>query len=433
MITRRTKVQLLIFLAITLAGVSFVGARYARLDRAVRDTSYEVTAHFAESGGIFAGAEVTYRGVGVGTVDRMELTEDGVDVVMAIENKWDSIPEDSIASVGNRSAVGEQFVDLQPVVDDGPSLQEGSQIERADTRTPIATETLLSNLATTVDSVDQDALRTTVSELGKAFEGTGDDLQTIIDTGNDFIEAADANFDITTKLIEDSNVVLNTQIDSGTDLRTFAEQLELFSSTIASPETDGDIRELIDDGPMAVNGLKNLIEDNRIELGSLLNNLVTVNKIFVKHIDGFNQVLVIYPYIVEGGFTVVSKSPGTGKYDAHFGLIISDTAPCTNGYGGTVKRPPQDRFTDPGMNVDARCTDPPTVSNPRGAQNLPPRAATGYTRPDAFYDPSTGKVTYPDVSDPTPTAPWEDAGTVAPRSLGKESWKWLYLQPMTGQ
>ena len=44
----------------------------------------------------------------------------------------------------------------------------------------------------------------------------------------------------------------------------------------------------------------------------------------MRHLDGIEQLLVIYPYVVEGGFTVVSKSPDTGLYDAHFGLIITD-------------------------------------------------------------------------------------------------------------
>lgn len=429
MITRRTKVQLLVFVIITLVGVSFVGARYAKLDEAVRDTNYEVVAHFEESGGIFAGAEVTYRGVGIGSVDRMELTEEGVDVVLAIDNEWDDIPSDAVAAVGNRSAVGEQFVDLQPKVDDGPFLEQGSEIPVADTRTPIATETLLTDLSTTVSSVDQDALRVTVDELGKAFEGTGDDLQSIIDTGNSFIEAADANFDITTKLIEDANVVLDTQIDSGSDLRTFADQLSLFSGTLA--DADPDLRRLIDEGSGGVNQLRGLIEDNRIELGSLLNNLVTTGEVVTQHVDGINQVLTLYPYIVEAGVTVVARSPETGKFDAHFGLILATTRPCTQGYEGTDKRPPQDRFTNAPMNTDARCTAPPNV-NPRGAQNLPPRVGT-FGRADAFFDPETGEVTYTDPADTDPVAPWASGGTVAPRSLGKESWKWLYLEPMTGQ
>lgn len=86
MITQRTKVQLMIFALITMVGVAFVGARYARLDRLIFDDSYRVVAHFEESGGIFAGAEVSYRGVTVGQVGKMVLTDEGVDVLLDIDN-----------------------------------------------------------------------------------------------------------------------------------------------------------------------------------------------------------------------------------------------------------------------------------------------------------------------------------------------------------
>ena len=177
MITRRTKIQLLVFVVITLVGCSFVGARYAKLDRLFYDSAYTVTAHFGSSGGIFAGAEVTYRGVQIGKVDRLVLTEEGVDVELAIDNQHDSIPAATLALVGNKSAVGEQYVELQPKSNDEPYLADGSEIAMADTRTPIQVEQLLSNLATTVGSVDRKALKTTVTELGAAFAGTGEELQ----------------------------------------------------------------------------------------------------------------------------------------------------------------------------------------------------------------------------------------------------------------
>lgn len=174
--------------------------------------------------------------------------------------------------------------------------------------------------------------------------------------------------------------------------------------------------------------LRGFIEDNRVDLADLLNNLVTTGEIVVKNLAGIQQVLVIYPYIVEGGFSVVSKDKDTGLYDAHFGLIITTKAICTKGYEGTVKRSPSDGSNAP-MNEDARCKEPPSVTNARGAQNLP-RAAADYDAPVvASYDQETGELTWGDAVDPTLSSP----GTVAPRSLGKESWKWLYLQPMTGQ
>jgi phospholipid/cholesterol/gamma-HCH transport system substrate-binding protein len=422
-ITRRTKVQLMIFVLITLIGVSFVGARYARLDRLLFDDSYAVTAHFADSGGIFAGGEVTYRGVRVGQVERLELTDDGVDVVMDIDKGYDTIPADTLAVVGNRSAVGEQYVELQPQVDAQPYLADGDDIAQEDTRTPIQTQQLLGDISDTVESVDKDALSTTVSELGDAFGGTGQDLQRIIDSGNSFIAEANANFDTTTALIRDSNTVLHGQLDSARAIRSFARDLQLFTGTLAG--SDQALREVIDNGSATATQLRTFLEENDVDLGELISELVTTGEVVVKNIHGVEQILAVYPYVVEGGFTVVSKSPETGLYDAHFGMVLTQDPPvCHDGYQSTNIRPPQDGSNAP-MNMDAHCAEPPSQSNPRGAQNAP-RAAAAYRAPVASYDPTTDRLTWGSQVPDGLTSP----GTPAPRTLGEESWKWLFLQPL---
>ncbi len=426
MIERRTKLQLLVFVIITLVGVSFVGARYARLDRLVVDDSYTVVAHFADSGGIFAGGEVTYRGVRVGEVSTMQLTDDGVDLHLSIDKSFDAIPADAVALVGNRSAVGEQYVELQPQTDAEPFLGEDSEIQVENTRTPIQTQTLLTNLSNTVESVDKDALRTTVTELGAAFAGTGEDLQQIIDTGNAFIQDANANFDTTRALIRDGNTVLRGQIASDSAIRSFAQDLSLFSGTLA--DSDQDLRGVIDSGSLAANELRRFLEDNEVDLAELINNLVTTGEVVVKHLDGIEQVLVVYPYVVEGGFTVVSKSPDTGLYDAHFGLITTENPPvCTRGYESTNRRNPTTERGNAPMNFQAHCAEPASESNARGSAHAPQRAAADYDAPvAATYDPTTGKLRWGSRIPDGLTSP----GTVAPSTLGEESWKWLFLQPL---
>lgn len=425
MITRRTKLQLLVFAIITLVGVSFVGARYARLDRVFLDQSYTVVAHFADSGGAFEGAEVSYRGVRVGQVEELVLTDDGVDILLDIDNEFDDIPADAHALVGNRSAVGEQYVELQPQSTKGPFLEDHSEIARDRTTTPIQTDTLLTHLDETVRSVDPDDMRTVTSEFGLAFGGAGEDLQTILDSSNAFITAAEENFEVTVDLIRDSNTVLKGQIDSERAFRRFARDMSTFSTTVA--DHDQDLRKLIEDGSLGANELRVFLEENEVELGELINNLVTTGEIVVKHLDGVEQVLVLYPTVVEGSFTVVSKSPGTGLYDAHFGMVMTDNPHvCTEGYEGTDRRSPLDGSNRP-MNEAARCTAPAAKTNARGAQNIQaPRAATGWGPADFAYDPETGTLT----SDPALVQRLERAGSVAPRSLGEETWKWLYLQPL---
>ncbi|NHA00487.1 MCE family protein [Nocardioides sp. W3-2-3] len=66
-----------------------------------------------DAGGLFVNSEVTYRGVQVGEVTDMDATAKGVDVTVEIKSGAPDIPADSTVQVRNRSAIGEQYLDLQ--------------------------------------------------------------------------------------------------------------------------------------------------------------------------------------------------------------------------------------------------------------------------------------------------------------------------------
>jgi phospholipid/cholesterol/gamma-HCH transport system substrate-binding protein len=411
------------FAVITLVGVSFVGARYAQLDRLITDQSYAVTAHFPDSGGIFVGAEVTYRGVGVGRVGDMQLTAEGIDVVLEIDKDEKNIPRDVTAVVANRSAVGEQYVDLQPAADSGPYLEDGSEIPQERTKVPLATTTLLIDMDQLVNSINKDNLRTVVSELGVAFKGAGRDLGTIIDTGNAFIEAAEANFDVTAALIKDSSKVLATQIDSRSDIKTFARKLALLSDTFV--QSDQDLRTVIDEGGATARVVRAFIAENADALAALINNMLTTNRIVLAQLDGLESILVLYPYAVEGGYTVVAKDRHSGLYNAHFGLVTThDPLPCERGYESTNERLPEQRKETP-LNVLAHCDEPQTVSNSRGTQHAPSYSPSFNRAPVvATYDTRTGKL--------SPASSRLDLAPQGPtRGLsGADAWAWLFTGGM---
>jgi phospholipid/cholesterol/gamma-HCH transport system substrate-binding protein len=420
-ISSRTKKQLLVFVFITLVGVSYVGARYARLDRLVYDSAYQVHAQFAQSGGIFAGAEVTYRGVRVGQVSDMKLTRDGVDVVLSIDKGEKTIPVDTLALVGNKSAVGEQYVDLEPRTDKAPYLKDGSEISTANTEVPKSTTQILTSVDEFVNSVPNDKLRTVVSELGAGFKDSGDDLARIIDTSDTFIESANQNFDVTTALIRDSNTVLRTQSDKGSAIRSFAQNLALFSGVVA--DNDDSLRALIDNGSATANELRTFLEQNQVDLGGLINNLVTTGEVVVKHLDGVRQILVLYPYEVAAGYTVSARTGSV--YNARFGLIFNPSpAVCDKGYNPSEWRTPLQTADKP-MDMNAHCAEPASKTNARGAQNAP-RTGTAYRAPVATYDLGTGTTTWSDQSSAPNVA--YDGG--AARLFGEDSWKSLLLQPV---
>ena len=150
---------------------------------------------------------------------------------------------------------------------------------------------------------------------------------------------------------------------------------------------------------------------------------MTTGEVVVRRLDGVEQILAIYPYVVEGGFTVAAKTPATGLYDAHFGMVLTNEPHvCTGGYEGTDTRTPQDGSNRP-MNMGARCTEPATQSNARGAQHAPPRAPAAVRR-----RAGRGGVRPGDRRADLGRGPTARRGTdddAAPRTYGADSWRWL--------
>lgn len=432
MITRTVRIQLLAFAIIALLGVTYVGASYAGLGTSLLQTrSCTLKAQFADSGGIFTGAEVTLKGVTIGRVGELTLLPDGVQADLDIEDCQDpEIPVDTIAAVSNRSAVGEQYVDLRPQKDGGPYLGDGAVLPMERNILPVPTQVLLTNLDRLVTSIDQDNLTTVINELGQAFSGRGPDLQRLLDQGTLLQQAATDNLDSTIALIKQSDTVLSTQLAVGSDFASWARSLNLLSGTLRS--SDGDLRALLDNGPGDLDVIRTFVRNNSDDLGMLLANLVTVNGVVVPRLDSIKAILYIYPIAVAGGFTVVP-----GDQTSHFGLVlnVNDPPDCTAGYEGTNRRYPNE--TGPTTtNTAARCTsDPSTGINIRGAQNAPGG--------DPVYTGDSGRYVYPKTAGvttiPGTTLPGvavggaDAAGAPAASSgvLGDRSWLSLLTGPLS--
>ncbi len=366
MITRKIRLQLAAFALLSVALLSLLSARYIGLTDALLGGTYVVSADLAESGGIFVGAEVTYRGVTVGRVEQLRLEGDGV-VVDARLDRGTEVPRDTRAVVENRSAVGEQYLDLQPRTSAGPYLEAGDVIPRERTAHPLRIDELLTHVNDTVSSVPRADLVTTIDELALAFEDGGSDLQRLLDAGDDLTLAATDALPETTKLIEDGRIVLDTQVASAADLRTAVTGFADVAGALA--ESDRDLRLVLDRGAVAATELNGLIKDNKQSLAALIANFITIGNVTTARLDGIEQMLVTYPDVVTGGYTVV---PGDGT--AHFGLVLNvdDPPACEVGYEGTQKIDPHRSEHLPPVNPQAHCAAPRNSGvSVRGAQNRP--------------------------------------------------------------
>lgn len=464
MITRFVKIQLAVFLVIALGALTLTGIKYAGLDKVI-SKPYKVKVYLAQTGNVFANAEVTYRGVEVGRVGEISVATNGAVVTINIEKKNKHIPKQVRAEVQKLSAVGEQYIDLLPQTSSGPYLKNGDSIPYAMTSTPVDENTVLVHANDLARGVPKGDLVTTVDELGKAFDGLGPDLQRVIDRGNEVIAAFQSNLPQTIRLIEEGRVVLNTQIDVGPQFKSFARDIADVSDTLRT--SDSDIRRLLDNGVVGTRELQGLFADLRPELPQFLGNLIALGQIQTARLPGLDQLLVLYPKVIDGAYATL-KAPDKG---AAFGLVTDQYPVCQNGYlPKSQQKPANDADTTKPVNLGVSCKEP-TNSNIdiRGSRNVPRPAgdttdpalggyaqgtsapsSSGYGTADgnaapastnaaaptsppstnlsdrAAYDPGSGLVTGPDGTQYFLGA---DGGQA--KVLGDESWKSLLLAPLT--
>lgn len=389
--------QLVAFVVVAVLGLVYVGAKYVRLDNMLGFGQYDVTANFADSGGIFSNAEVTYRGVPVGTVGDLSLTETGVAVDLLLDNGGPDIPASARAVVANRSAIGEQYVDLQPDTDEGPYLEAGSEIAMGDTATPVPVENVLASANTLVQSVPLANLTTVVRELGAAFDGKGDDLQVLVDSLGAISQSGEEALPQTMSLIRDSKTVLDTQSEQSSAIRDFSSNLDLVTAQLRS--SDPDIRRLIETGTSAGEQIGGLVSEAGPALSADLGNLAGVFAELQPRYLALRPLLSFLPALGAGISTLV---PGDGTI--HQGLLLetNNPPPCTVGYEGSQEILAAEKAKDP--NFDQTQVDYPLNLNANCA--TPQGSVTGVR--------SANRIVF---ADPAVPQPWDSNPKVDPDKL----------------
>ena len=100
------KVRIAAFLTLSAVGIVYIAGSYLGFVDRILGRGITVQATLPDSGGLFEGSEVTYRGVKIGEVAAMEPTREGVRLDLALEDGT-RLPVDSPMYVHNLSAVGE--------------------------------------------------------------------------------------------------------------------------------------------------------------------------------------------------------------------------------------------------------------------------------------------------------------------------------------
>jgi phospholipid/cholesterol/gamma-HCH transport system substrate-binding protein len=415
------RARIVAFVILSAVGIVYIAGTYLGLVDRVLGRGISIQATLPTSGGLFEGSEVTYRGVKIGKVERMQATAEGVTLDLALDDGTE-LPADSPMYVHNLSAVGEQYLDFEPPDDEGPYVSNGDTLHGTAESIPVDEGDLLVELDQFVGSVDKENLRIVVHELGTMFDETGVPLQRLLDSGSTFVSEASEHTAETIRLLDSGKRVLTTQQGEGENIRSLARDLRGLTDALA--ESDGDLEQVLEDTPGMTRELDALLVDLEPTLPVLLGNAVSVNQVVVSHLAGIEQLLVTYPVTIATGFT---GTPGDGY--GHVNLQLDNSVPpCTNGYKPRNDwRPPSD-LTDSPI-YPAQCNSGPPYAM-RGPKHSPGSASSPGRVYRSSYDPRTGFVAGAVDANGDPVR-FVDQGNLS--ILGGDSWKWLLAGPVMGR
>lgn len=119
-----------LFVASGIVGLFFLALQVSNLSSFAAEDTYLITARFTNSGGLKVKSPVSVAGVRIGRVSAIRLDQQTFEsiVEMSIDSRFNTLPDDTSATIYTAGLLGEQYVNLEPGGSD-EYLKGGSQVE----------------------------------------------------------------------------------------------------------------------------------------------------------------------------------------------------------------------------------------------------------------------------------------------------------------
>lgn len=349
--------------ALALAMMFVIGVVYLlfgtlRLNPTSTDTVVRV--QLEQTGGLLPGQDVTLRGVPVGRVRSIELSDTGAVAVAAIR-PGTRIPTDTDVRVSALSPAGEQYLDFRADRNDGPYLTDGAVIDSSHTRTPVTLAKLLGDLDGTLEQIDTRQLSAVLDELRVGPDGA-DKLAAILDGGTFLVSTLDSVLPQTVSLLRNSKVVLSTVRDVSPGMAaTSSDLVGIFGG---AERMEGGYRTLLDRGPDAFSGIDKVIADNSPTMVQLLGNLTTVSQLAYLRVPALQE--FFFPQYRDGS---ALEAVGSTFRDGGVWGAVSLYSRYGCDYNLPKAPPTLTDFPDPYLYT--YCPNPDPKYLVRGARNAP--------------------------------------------------------------
>jgi len=330
MLTRLVRIQLIVFMITSVIGMAVMTISYLQVPTLLGFGRMRVTVEIPATGGLYRFANVTYRGVQLGRVTAVDLTDGGAKATLTLDASA-RVPADVTAAVRSISAVGEQYVDLIPRSDTPPYLHDGSVIALRDTSIPQPVGPMLDQVSSLVHSIPKAKLGDLLDESFAAFNAAGSDMGSMLESGSILAHDTNGVSGNIRSLVDDSGPLEDSQVATADAIRTWARSLSSVTEHLA--KDDPQVRTLLQKGPGFANETAKLLNQIKPTLPVLLANLTTIGQIAVTYNPSLEQVFVLLPpYVADlQSYGLGSNNP-TGLPQGDFSLTLGDPPACTVGF-----------------------------------------------------------------------------------------------------
>jgi phospholipid/cholesterol/gamma-HCH transport system substrate-binding protein len=183
---------------------------------------YRVTADFVNAGQLVKGSEVRVAGVAVGTVDEIDVSQDGLaEVTFSVNDDYAPLRRGTRAIVRptSLSGIANRYIDLQLGPQSGAEIEDGGQIGPDQTATAVE----LDEVFNLFDESTRGSLQDVIKGQALAVRGRGRQLRRGIHYLNPALSTGARLFQ---ELTRDNLLLKRFLVDSGTLVNTLASRRE---------------------------------------------------------------------------------------------------------------------------------------------------------------------------------------------------------------
>ena len=325
MLTRFIRMQLIVFAVLTVTALVALGWYYLRIPSQLGVGQYRLVAELPASGGLYRTSNVTYRGIQIGRVTKVEPTKNGVRATLTIDSRH-KIPIDASANVHSVSAIGEQYLDLVSTGNPGKFFEPGQTITKGTVPSEIGPALDAANRGLSV--LPKRKIASLLDETAQAVGGLGPALQRLVDSTQSIVGDFQANISDVNDIIENSAPIIDSQVDSGDSIERWSHNLDVLTAQAA--QNDQHVQSILTKAAPTADQVNEVFGDVRESLPQTLANLEIVADMLKRYNNGLEQLMVFLPEIAAVGQTLVASAPGSVLMG--FNLSINNPPPCMTGF-----------------------------------------------------------------------------------------------------